>query len=89
MKPIIIILLVFFAVLQYHLWLASGGVFAVMRLKHRIALQEANNTQLQKQNAILLAEILSLKNGSSAIENRARTDLGMVKKDEVFYQVVR
>jgi len=49
MKPIIIILLVFFAVLQYHLWLASGGVFAVMRLKHRIALQEANNTQLQKQ----------------------------------------
>lgn len=89
MKPIIILLLVFLAVLQYHLWFANDGVFAVIRLKHRIAEQESNNTQLQKQNAILLAEIMSLKNGSSAIENRARTDLGMVKKDETFYQVVR
>src|SRR6185295_16046894 len=74
--------------LQYPLWFSSGGVFAVWQLKHEIAGQRSENTKLRERNAALDAEVNDLKQGSTAIEERARTELGMVKKGETFYQVV-
>src|ERR1043166_7357588 len=73
-------------VLQYPLWFGSGGVFAVWQLKHEIAVQRTENTKLKERNAALGAEVDDLKQGSAAIEERARTELGMVKKGETFYQ---
>lgn len=82
--PIIGLLLV----LQYELWIAPGGFFAIRRLRHNIALVKKTNQELQERNDALLADIKDLKHGNEAIEERAREELGMVKKDEVFYQVV-
>ncbi len=75
-------------VLQYPLWFGSGGVFAVWQLKREIATQQLENTKLRERNAVLEAEVSDLKQGSTAIEERARTELGMVKKGESFYQVI-
>jgi cell division protein FtsB len=74
--------------LQYPLWFGSGGVFAVWQLERETAAQRAENTRLRERNAALQAEVNDLKQGSAAIEERARTELGMVKKGETFYQVV-
>lgn len=75
-------------VLQYPLWFGSGGVLALWRLNREIAAQEADNLGLRERNAALGAEVGDLKRGYDAIEERARTDLGMVKKNETFYQII-
>lgn len=74
--------------LQYPLWFGSGGVFAVWQLNREIAAQHTENTKLRERNAALDAEVRDLKQGSTAIEERARTELGMVKKGETFYQII-
>lgn len=74
--------------LQYPLWFGSGGVFAVWQLKREIAMQQTENARLRERNAALTAEVNDLKQGSAAIEERARAELGMVKKGETFYQVI-
>jgi cell division protein FtsB len=74
--------------LQYPLWFGSGGVFAVWQLKREIGAQQAENARLRERNDVLDAEVKDLKQGSAAIEERARTELGMVKKGETFYQVI-
>jgi cell division protein FtsB len=89
MKPLIVVLLALFIVLQYHFWFAKDGVFQVFHLKQQLAEQQAKNDLLSKRNTQLETEIGSLKKGGGAIENRARSDLGMVKKGETFYQLVR
>lgn len=77
-----------FLLLQYPLWFGSGGVIAVWKLNREIAAQHAENAKLHERNNALEAEVEDLKQGSAAIEERARAELGMVKKGEVFYQVV-
>jgi cell division protein FtsB len=77
-----------FLILQYPLWFGSGGVIAVWQLNREIAAQQAENAKLRERNNALDAEVKDLKQGSAAIEERARTELGMVKKGETFYQVV-
>lgn len=74
--------------LQYPLWFGSGGVFAVWQLNRELAAQEAENAKLRERNNALDQEVKDLKQGSAAIEERARTELGMVKKGEAFYQVI-
>jgi cell division protein FtsB len=74
--------------LQYPLWFGSGGVIAVWQLKREISTQQAENARLLERNNALDAEVKDLKQGSAAIEERARTELGMVKKGETFYQVI-
>lgn len=76
------------AVLQYPLWFGSGGVLALWRLNREIAAQQADNARLKERNAALEAEVNDLKQGYDAIEERARTELGMVKKNETFYQII-
>jgi cell division protein FtsB len=81
-------LLVLLLLLQYRLWLGDGGTREVARLREEITAQRAENEQLKVRNRTLAAEVQDLKKGTTAIEERARTDLGMVGKGETFYQVV-
>jgi len=81
-------LLVLTVLLQYRLWLSDDGVGEVMRLRSSIAQQQATNGELKRRNEQLAAEVADLKSGTSAIEERARSELGMVAPSESFYQVV-
>ena len=83
------VLLAILVLLQYPLWFGNGGVFAVWRLNREIAAQEQENARLKDRNQALEADVNDLKQGLAAIEERARTELGMVKKGEVFYQVIK
>lgn len=87
-KLVVVILATIIVVLQYRLLFASDGLVHAFRLQSMIDEQQAKNDGIVKRNDSLAREIESLKKGGVAIENRARTDLGMVKKGEVFYQVV-
>ncbi|UCH53762.1 MAG: cell division protein FtsB [Pseudomonadota bacterium] len=74
--------------LQYPLWFGSGGLVAQWQLREEIETQKAENAQLRERNETLAAEVADLKSGHEALEERARRELGMVKKSESFYQVV-
>jgi cell division protein FtsB len=88
MKVLAAALVVLLALLQYRLWLGEGGLREVRRLRVEIESQRNENQQLKERNRTLAAEVVDLKKGTVAIEERARTDLGMVGKGETFYQVV-
>lgn len=75
-------------ILQYPLWFGSGGVLTLWRLNREIAAQKADNARLTERNAALEAEVNDLKQGYEAIEERARTELGMLKKGETFYRII-
>jgi cell division protein FtsB len=77
-----------FVVLQYALWFGDGGLIASWRLKREITAQHAENVRLTQRNDALAAEVVDLKQGLAAVEERARAELGMVKKGETFYQVI-
>lgn len=74
--------------LQWSIWVGSPDAFDVLALRAQIADQRIQNEGLRERNAALGAEVRDLKQGSEAVEERARSDLGMVKKDETFYQVI-
>src|SRR5512134_213474 len=82
------VLLIALAVLQYRIWASPGGMREVWRLEKAIEEQVAENARLQQRNKTLSAEVRDLKEGRTAIEERARTDLGMVGANETFFQVV-
>jgi cell division protein FtsB len=88
MKWLIAILAVVFLLLQYRLWLSPDGVREVMQLRAAGERQLAQNQQLEERNRQLSAEVRDLKNGFVALEERARSDLGMVAANETFYQVI-
>ncbi len=88
MKPVFYVLIGLFLLLQYPLWLGSSSALAYWRLHQGIDTQVAENNKLQQRNESLKAEVIDLKSGREAIEERARTELGMVKTNETFYQVV-
>jgi cell division protein FtsB len=74
--------------LQYRLWLAEDGVREVSRLKDAVAAQRARNAESAQRNRQLAAEVADLKKGMTALEERARSELGMIGGSESFYQVV-
>jgi len=74
--------------LQYRVWLSDDGVRGVARLQSAVAAQRAQNDQLAERNRQLAAEVSDLKTGMDALEERARSDLGMIARNETFYQVV-
>jgi len=73
--------------IQYPLWLGKGGWLRVWDVDQQLAAQNVKNERLDVRNGALAAEVKDLKQGSDAIEERARYELGMVKGDEVFFQV--
>ena len=88
MKIVTVILLVLLVALQYPLWLGKGGWLKVWDLHHQLQAQQQVNAKTQARNALLDAEVRDLKQGTDAIEERARSELGMIKSDEVYYQVL-
>ena len=87
-KGIIGILIVLLGLLQYKLWVGDGSLSELWYRKQKISAQEMNNTALRQRNQQLEAEVRDLKEGLDAAEERAREELGMVKRGEVFYLVV-
>lgn len=88
MKALTLIFVILIALIQYPLWLGKGSWLRVWDLNRQIADQQEKNNGLKARNETLDAEVLDLKSGRAAIEERARSELGMVKQDEVFYQVL-
>jgi cell division protein FtsB len=73
--------------LQYPMWLGKGGWLRVRELDRQVDAQRRINTELQARNAKLDADVRDLKQGLEAIEERARSELGMIRQDEVFFQL--
>lgn len=82
------VLAVLAVLLQAELWLADDGYRKTLKLRDAVAEQRASNEVLRERNAALDAEVVNLKKGVEAAEERARTDLGLIGPSETFYQVV-
>lgn len=78
-----------FLLLQYKLWTGEGGIPSVLHLEKEVAKQQQHKQQLEERNAALAAEVKDLKQGLDAIEERARSEMGMIRKDEQFYQILK
>jgi len=74
--------------LQYPLWLGKGGWLRVWEIDRQVQAQKSTNAKLHARNDALDAEVRDLKQGYEAIEERARYELGMIKQDEIFFQIV-
>ena len=83
-----VILGVCLVLLQYRLWVSDQGMREIWRLNQSIEAQTAANAEQRERNGQLLAEVTDLKVGLAALEERARSELGMVGNSETFYQVV-
>ena len=84
-----LVLLGFVAIaLQAELWLSDDGYRKTAKLRTAVSAQRDLNTELKDRNAALDAEVINLKQGLAAAEERARTDLGLIGRGETFYQVV-
>jgi len=81
-------LVVAFVLLQYRLWVADDGIREVWQLRAAVDAQNAENDGLRQRNGQLKAEVQDLKKGLTALEERARHDLGMIGPRETFFQVV-
>lgn len=88
MKACNLILLILLGLLQFRLWFSAGGVQDVRHLQQVKQEQVEENQYLLERNRSLAAEVLDLKHGLAAIEERARSEMGMIQQDEVFYQVI-
>ena len=88
MKILIYVLLAIILLLQYPIWFGNNSVIKLVQLQREIDQQKIENTKLKERNTALEAEVLDLKNGLAAIEERARSELGMVKKGETFYEII-
>lgn len=89
MKVLFAILLIMFLSLQYRLWFGEGSAQEVWRLNQESKKANAELLELRSRNQALEAEVADLKSGLDAIEERARSELGMMDDDETFYQFVR
>ena len=81
-------LILLLAGLQAKLWWGDGGWSAAKQLQQQVARQRVENEKLKQRNDALSAEVEDLKSGEAAVEERARSELGMVKPGETFYRVV-
>jgi cell division protein FtsB len=88
MKTLVAVLMLLSLALQYQLWLDEDGLREVWELKGAIESQKAENKRLSERNLALAAEVADLKHGLEAVEERARSEMGMIKKGEVFYRLI-
>jgi len=88
MKVLAAALAVVLVLLQYRIWISDDGLRGVERLQHAVAAQQKLNASLTERNSRLAAEVQDLKSGTAAIDELARSDLGMIGPNETFYQVV-
>ncbi|MBA3582361.1 MAG: cell division protein FtsB [Gammaproteobacteria bacterium] len=88
MRWIVGLLIVILLALQYRLWIADGGIRDVHRLHNEIDIKKSGITKAEERNQSLQAEVNDLKKGLGAAEERAREDLGMIKDNETFIQII-
>ena len=88
MKLLGAILVALIVLIQYPLWVGKGGWLTAWRLEDKLEKEKAKNTRLEARNSALAAEVRDLKQGTEAIEERARHELGMLRSDEIFFQYV-
>jgi cell division protein FtsB len=88
MRILSIVLAALIALLQYPLWLGKGGWLRVWEIDRQVKAQKDDNARLRVRNDALDAEVRDLKQGYDAIEERARYELGMVRQDEIFFQIM-
>ena len=88
LRYVALLLLILLLALEVKLWTGDWSMREVWRLRQRVAEQKQENLKLKQRNEALSAEVQDLKNGNEAIEERARSELGLVKPGETFYQVV-
>jgi cell division protein FtsB len=88
LRYVALILLILLIALEIKLWAGEGGMRDVWRLEQRLAEQKQQNVKLKQRNEALAAEVEDLKSGKDAIEERARSELGLIKPGETFYQIV-
>ncbi|MCP4041259.1 MAG: cell division protein FtsB [Gammaproteobacteria bacterium] len=87
MRVLLVVFIGLLAILQYRLWVGDGSVAEVWQLKQHIQSQQEENRALVERNQMLEAEVRDFKEGLEAIEERARFDLGMIRKGETFYMM--
>ena len=88
LRWVALLLLALLLALGVKLWAGEWGFREISRLQAQIAEQKAENAKLKQRNDQLQADVEDLRSGKDAIEERARTELGLIKPDEIFYQVV-
>lgn len=88
MRAILASLALMFLALQYTVWLGDFSYVRLTALKGAVLLQEDANAALEKRNQRLRADVIDLKRGTDALEERARVQLGMIKEGEMFFQVI-
>ncbi|WP_422133643.1 septum formation initiator family protein [Endozoicomonas sp. ALD040] len=87
LKLVHTLLLLALLVLQIQLWTGEGSVAEMVAIKKQIEQQERENERLYRRNRLLATEVIELQNGLQTLEEHARLDLGMIKKDETFYLI--
>ncbi|MEX1222129.1 MAG: cell division protein FtsB [Idiomarina sp.] len=88
MRLVMLILLSLFLALQYRLWLGKNSVPDYWRLQQEVTRQQETNERLRQRNQLLAADIADLRDGEEALEERARNELGLIKKRETFFRIV-
>lgn len=88
MKALLILLVSLFALVQFRLWVGDESLAEVWRLRQAIEYQSSENVLLRSRNQRLEAEVRDLKSGLEAVEERARLELGMIRKGEIYFQIV-
>ena len=89
MRLISLALAALLLLIQYPLWLGKGGMLAVSDLRDQVAVAQAQLDGRKARNAKLDSEVRDLREGLGAVEERARLELGMIKQNEIFVQVLR
>ena len=89
MRYVVAGIIVLIALLQYRLWFAEGGMRDLWRLREQVEQQQLEIERLRQRNQIMQAELVDLKDGLAAVEEIARSELGMIKEGETFYRVIR
>jgi len=88
MKGLITLLFLLLCILQYKLWIGNGSLTEVRHLQNTRDELRAETARLKERNQSLSAEVIDLKHGQEAVEERARSELGMIETKETFYQIV-
>lgn len=88
MRLVSLILFTLIVIIQYPLWLGKGGWLRVWDLDKQVKVVQLKNDELKSRNSKLESEVQDLKTGTDAVEERARLELGMIKKDEIFVQIL-
>ena len=88
MNKLTLIFFLLITLIQYPLWFGDGSFITVVEKNKQIKIQKKINSFLKKENNALIAEVNDLKKGTKAIEERARGELNMIKKGEIFFQII-